>query len=215
MKRPIFPFLLVAILVLGAAWAATPQKWTFRSYDEFLRGRFDGVSLTAEGVLSLAPREDKIDGPTEEFYLSFLVTLDGTTFVGTGHSGRIFRLGKDGKGELYYQAQEMDVTSLAVDPRGALYAGTSPNGKIYKITGKSQGAVFFDPAEKYIWDMMKKRPRSRHRVVYCASRSNGAFDVAIKNPAKPFSLAGFLFVVDSRLRGNDNLNRINKATQFI
>ena len=154
MKRPIFPFLLVAILVLGAAWAATPQKWTFRSYDEFLRGRFDGVSLTAEGVLSLAPREDKIDGPTEEFYLSFLVTLDGTTFVGTGHSGRIFRLGKDGKGELYYQAQEMDVTSLAVDPRGALYAGTSPNGKIYKITGKSQGAVFFDPAEKYIWDMM-------------------------------------------------------------
>ena len=154
MKRPIFPFLLLAVLVLGAAWAAAPQKWTFRSYDEFLRGRFDGVSLTAEGVLSLAPREEKIDGPTEEFYLSFLVTLDGTTFVGTGHSGRIFRLGKDGKGELYYQAQEMDVTSLAVDSRGALYAGTSPNGKIYKITGKSQGAVFFDPAEKYIWDMM-------------------------------------------------------------
>jgi hypothetical protein len=154
MKRPAFTILLLAALVLGAAWAAAPQKWTFRTYDEFLRGRFDGVSLTAEGVLSLAPREDKLDGPTEEFYLSFLVTLDGTAFVGTGHSGRIFRLGKDGKGELYFQAQEMDVTSLAVDSRGALYAGTSPNGKIYKITAKSQGAVFFDPAEKYIWDLM-------------------------------------------------------------
>jgi hypothetical protein len=66
--------LLLAVLILGAAWAVAPQKWTFRTYDEFLRGRFDGVSLTADGVLSLAPREDKVDGPTEEFYLSFLVT---------------------------------------------------------------------------------------------------------------------------------------------
>ncbi len=146
--------LLLAVLILGAAWAVAPQKWTFRTYDEFLRGRFDGVSLTADGVLSLAPREDKVDGPTEEFYLSFLVTLDGSAYIGTGHGGRVFRLGKDGKSELYFQAPEMDVTSLAIDSRGALYAGTSPNGKIYKITAKSQGAVFFDPTEKYIWDMM-------------------------------------------------------------
>ena len=154
MTKTASAILLLAALVLGAAWAVSPQKWAFRSYDDFLRGRFDGVSLTAEGVLSLAPREDKVDGPTEEFYLSFLVALDGSFYVGTGHGGRIFRIGKDGKGELYFQAQEMDVTSLALDPRGALYAGTSPNGKIYKITAKSQGTVFFDPAEKYIWDLM-------------------------------------------------------------
>ncbi len=154
MTKSAITILLLTVLALGAAWAVVPQKWTFRTYEEFLRGRFDGVSLTAEGVLSLAPREDKIDGPSEEFYLSFLVTLDGTAYVGTGHSGRIFRLGKDGKSELYFQAQEMDVTSLALDARGALYAGTSPNGKIYKITAKSQGAVFFDPSEKYVWDMM-------------------------------------------------------------
>ncbi len=118
MTKTALAILLLAALVLGAAWAVSPQKWAFRSYDDFLRGRFDGVSLTAEGVLSLAPREDKVDGPTEEFYLSFLVALDGSLYVGTGHSGRIFRMGKDGKGELYFQAQEMDVTSLALDPRG-------------------------------------------------------------------------------------------------
>jgi hypothetical protein len=154
MRKTALAIILLAAILFGVAGAVAPQKWTFRTYEEFLRGRFDGVSLTAEGVLSLAPREDKIEGPTEEFYLSFLAALDGSVYIGTGHSGRVFRIGKDGKGELYFQAQEMDVTSLALDSKGALYAGTAPNGKIYKITAKTQGTVFFDPAEKYIWDMM-------------------------------------------------------------
>lgn len=133
--------------------AVSPRRWELRTRDDFLKGKLEGVSVSYEGVLSLAPKEDRLDGPAEDFYLSFLVAPDGTAYLGTGHGGKIYRLGRDGKTELYYQAQEMDVTCLAMDAKGVLYAGTSPNGKIYKITGKEQGESFFNPEEKYVWDL--------------------------------------------------------------
>ncbi len=144
---------LAAAACLATAWAAAPQRWTLRTYDDWLRGKSVGVSLSAEGVLSLAPREEAIEGPTDEFYLSYLATPDGSQYVGTGHGGRVFRRGKDGRSELYFQAPEMDVTALAVDAKGVLFAATSPQGKVYRIAEKGKGTEFFNPAEKYIWDL--------------------------------------------------------------
>jgi len=153
MNKKAIAMLTLALLAAAAAWAVVPEKWTFQSFDEFLRGRFEGISLASDGRLTLAPREDRIAGPTEDFYLSFLMTPEGIAYLGTGHGGRIYRIAKDGKADLYAQAPEMDVTCLALDKKGVLYAGTSPNGKIYKITAATKIADYFDPSEKYIWDM--------------------------------------------------------------
>ncbi|MDP2914578.1 MAG: WD40 repeat domain-containing protein [Candidatus Aminicenantes bacterium] len=153
MSKKTVATLALALLAVTAALAVVPQKWTFRVFDDFLRGKFDGVSLASDGRLTLSPREEGIDGPTEDFYLSVLMTPEGIAYLGTGHGGRIYRISKDGKSELYAQTSEMDVTSLAMDKKGVLYAGTSPNGKIYKITAQSKSADFFDPSEKYIWDL--------------------------------------------------------------
>lgn len=149
---------LIAILfsVIGLVLlleAVVPRKWEARTKDDFLKGKLDGLSISFEGVLSLAPKEESLPGPAEDFYLSFLAGPDGVAYLGTGHGGKIYRLGKDGQVELFFQAQEMDVSCLAMDSKGTLFAGTSPNGKIYKITAKDQGAQFFNPGEKYIWDL--------------------------------------------------------------
>lgn len=153
MRKIIFSAGWAAAIAAGMVWAVVPQQWTFRTYDDFLRGMFDGVSLSSEGVLSLAPKEEPIEGPAEEFYLSYVAAVDGTAFIGTGHGGRVFKRAKDGQGELYFQTSEMDVTALALDAKGVLYAGTAPHGKVYKITEKGKGTEFFNPAEKYIWDL--------------------------------------------------------------
>ncbi len=146
-------FIIGIVGLISSLEAVVPRKWELRTKDDFLKGKLEGVSVSYEGVLSLAPREDKLEGPSEDFYLSFLLGQDGTGYLGTGHGGKIYRIGKDGKSELFYQVQEMDVTCLAMDPKGGLFAGTSPNGKVYKITGKDQGEAFFNPEEKYIWDL--------------------------------------------------------------
>ncbi len=145
----------LALLVLASSLqAVVPQKWELRTRDDYLRGKFDGVSVSYDGALALAPREERIAAPQEEFYLSVLATSEGVTYLGTGHGGKVYRIDKDGRAELWFQAAEMDVTTLVQDRKGALYAGTSPNGKIYRITGKGKGEEFFNPAEKYIWDLL-------------------------------------------------------------
>jgi sugar lactone lactonase YvrE len=141
----------MGMILALAAGAVVPQKWTFRSFDEFLRGKFDGLSISSDGGLTLAPREEKIDGPAEDFFLSFLMTAEGVAYLGTGHDGKVFRLTKEGKSELFAQTPEMDVTALTMDKKGVLYAGTSPNGKIYKIAAAGKLEDFFNPDERYIW----------------------------------------------------------------
>jgi len=154
MRKLRLPVVLALLVLAASLQAVVPQKWELRTRDDYLRGKFDGVSVSYDGTLALAPKEEKIAAPQEEFYLSVLTTSEGVTYLGTGHGGKVYRIDKDGQAELWFQAAEMDVTTLVQDRKGTLYAGTSPNGKIYKITGKGKGEEFFNPAEKYIWDLL-------------------------------------------------------------
>ena len=154
MKRLLVPVFVTLVFLVQALQGVVPQKWEIRSKDDFLEGKFDGISVSYDGILSLSPEEEKISGPEEEFYLSLLITPDGILYLGTGHGGKIYRIRKGGEPELYFQVPEMDIYCLARDRKGDLYAGTSPNGKIWKITDKGKGDIFFNPREKYIWDLL-------------------------------------------------------------
>jgi hypothetical protein len=182
MRRATWGFVAAGLVLAAMAAAVVPQRWGLRTYDDFLRGTFDGVSISADGVLSLAPREDRLEGPTEDFFLSFLTTPEGESYLGTGHGGKVFRIGKEGKAELHFQTAEMDVTCLALDRKGVLYAGTSPNGKIYKITAKGQGTVFFDPAERYLWDLLALE---NGNLLAACGESGGVYEIGPQGEGRP------------------------------
>lgn len=154
MKKGLAVTFFMILLCVSVVDAVSPQKWELRRFDQFLNGTFKNVSVSYDGVLSLSPKEESLEGPAEEFYLSLVFAGNRTAFLGTGHSGKIYRINRNGEVELYFQVPEMDVYALALDLEGNLYAGTSPNGKIYKITEKNKGGTFFDPREKYIWDLI-------------------------------------------------------------
>ncbi|MFC2158951.1 hypothetical protein ACFLT9_14050 [Acidobacteriota bacterium] len=149
----IIAFVLTCIFTPSLQGVHTKQ-WDIYRYEDFLKGKFDGVSVSYDGLLSLAPQEKLIESPGEEFFLSLLFGRNEEIFLGTGHSGRIYKIDKAGKAELYFQVPEVDVLCLAQDRQGNLYAGTSPNGRIYKITEQAKGEPFFDPQERYIWDLL-------------------------------------------------------------
>ncbi len=176
MKKVINPVvsLMVVLILIGQLQAVTPKKWEIRSKEDFLRGKFSGVTLSSEGILSLGPKVDRIDLPPEEFYLSLAFGPGGVIYVGTGHNGRIYRLGEDRKAELYYQTAEVDVTCLAVDQKGNLLAGTSPNGKIYRISAKGKGDEFFNPQEKYIWDL---KFNSQGNLLVAVGENAGIYEI--------------------------------------
>jgi|YNPBryunderm2012_1023409.scaffolds.fasta_scaffold00079_23 hypothetical protein len=173
--------LFLVFMLVTSLQAVSPRQWELRSREDFLKGKFSGTSLSSDGVLSIGFRIEKIELPVEEFYLSIANGPDGSLYVGTGHGGRVYRIGRDRKAELYFQAAEMDVTCLAVDPKGILYVGTSPNGKIYKVTSKNKGEVFFDPQEKYLWDLLLT---DKGNLLAAVGESAGVYEIAPSGSGK-------------------------------
>ncbi len=120
--------------------AASTQTWELTTYQDFLAGRMEGLSVTADGRLVLAPE-------TETLYRSDQPEIwaiarapqgsgDDSIYLGTGDRGRLYKMQPNGDAELLWTAPEPEIFALAVGGDGAIYAGTSPNGKVYRIKGR-------------------------------------------------------------------------------
>lgn len=148
---------MVTFILIGGAvsliYAGQPVVWETSSRAELLKGDARGVSISDSGMLMLAPNLSEVYNTEQAFIWASAVDDKGNTYLGTGHDGKTFRVGPDGRGSLLYDAAELDVTALAVARDGAIYAGTSPDGKVYRITSDGHAEVFFDPGDKYIWSL--------------------------------------------------------------
>jgi hypothetical protein len=71
-------------------------------------------------------------------------------FVGTGAPGKIYRVGKDGKSELYYTADAGYIWSIVRGGDGALYASTGEPGTVVRIDKKGSGKVVFAPDQAHL-----------------------------------------------------------------
>ena len=136
-----------------AIYAGQPVVWELTGRAELLKGDARGVSVSDTGVLMLAPTLTELFKTEQAFIWSTAIDNQGNVFLGTGHDGKIFRVGPDGRGSMLYDAAELDVTALTVGRDGALYAGTSPDGKVYRIGSDGRAEVYFDPPDKYIWSV--------------------------------------------------------------
>ncbi len=144
-------FTVLIICSTLTVFAGQPIIWEVGSRAELLKGESHGVSISDTGVLMLAPQLNQLFNTEQPYIWSTAVDKQGNVFLGTGHDGRIYRIGADGHGALLYDAAELDVTALAVGRDGVLFAGTSPDGKVYRITADGKAEIYFAPPDKYIW----------------------------------------------------------------
>jgi len=145
------PFLICLAAVVKADG---PQFWTSNSRNDFLSGKTEGVSILSDESLSLAPRVKLIIDTGEPFIWDLAGDGSGTIYAATGHDGRVMKISASGDTATAYDALEPEVIALAVNQHGDLFAAASPEGRVYRIPKeKNQGETFFDPEEKYIWDL--------------------------------------------------------------
>jgi len=90
--------------------------------------------------------------------LSDLVTLKGTEHVwqvafdeknkaiyaATGPEGKLYRITQTGEAQVYFDAPEQHLMSVAVAADGTVYAGASDKAKLYKITAPGHATVLYD-----------------------------------------------------------------------
>jgi hypothetical protein len=141
------------IVFSGCAFASSTATWEMSSYQDFLRGKFQNLSLNRDGTLSLAPRMDAVFNSGQAVIWSVAEAPDGSLYAGTGNRGRLYRIDKSHNAKLLWSADQPEIFAVAIGPDGAVYAGTSPDGKIYRVVnGKAE--LYFDPHEKYIWSLV-------------------------------------------------------------
>ena len=165
----------LAAALAAYAFASGTQTWEMSSYGDFVRGRFDGISLSRDGRLSLAPRMDTVFASDQPVIWSVAEGPDGTLYAGTGHRGRVYRIDRSGKSSLLWTAEQPEVFAVAVDRGGAVYAGTSPDGKVYRIEG-GKATEYFAPGSRYIWSL--------------AAGPDGALYVGTGDQGKVFRVTG-------------------------
>ncbi len=172
-RRRLVGSFLCALIVLGvthgAATASTPVFFELASRADLEKGSASGVSVADNGAIGLSPSFDAVFDSQQTHIWSTAVAANGTIYLGTGHDGKVFAVTPAGVGSVLFDAAELDVTALAVDPAtGTVYAATSPDGKIYKIDGAGKSTVFFDPDDKYIWSLV-----FRNGMLYAGSGEKG------------------------------------------
>src|SRR6266436_4682848 len=137
----------------ASALAGEPVVWVIKSRADLLKGEARGISVTDNGILTLAPNLSQLFNTDQAYIWSTAMDAAGNVYLGTGHDGKLFRISADGKGSLLYKAPELDVTAIAIAGDGSLFAATSPDGKVYRVTADGKAEVYFDPADKYIWSL--------------------------------------------------------------
>src|SRR5271163_549131 len=139
-------------LFAATMFAATTATWEMNTYQYFLKGRFQGISLDRDGRLTLAPKLETVFSSGQPTIWSIARAADGSIYAGTGHRGRVYQISPSGASSLIWTSDQPEVFAVALDPNGVLYAATSPDGKVYRIE-KGKATEFFAPQAKYIWSL--------------------------------------------------------------
>lgn len=179
-------FALASILFFVAVSSANvPKLWSVNSRADVLKGEPNGVSVGANGELTLAPRLTEAFNTGQPYIWSSAADAVGNIYVGTGGEGRVFRVTPAGAGSLFADLGEQNVTAIAIGRGGEVYAATSPDGKVYRINAAGNAEVFFEPTEKYIWSLAVMNDGS----LAVATGENGRiFRVRSAGAAAPASL---------------------------
>lgn len=148
--------LMICVLLLGWAmvapgWTVGTTYWEVRSQERFDRGTPEKVSIRSDGQVTLSPKLELLADTGEPFVWCLVEDSRGNLYAGTGNSGKVFKLSKDGQATLWYDSEELEILSLAVDRHDNLYAGTSPGGQIIRISPKGEASLFFSTEQDHVW----------------------------------------------------------------
>ena len=88
--------------------------------------------------------------PKTKYIWALALDRQGNLYIGTGDRGEIFRVERNGGGNLFFKSDEAQIRALDFDNAGNLIAGTDGSGLIYRITPQGEGFVLYSAPKKEI-----------------------------------------------------------------
>src|SRR6202035_3005486 len=96
--------------------------------------------------------------PKTKYIWDLAVDKDGTVYVATGDTGKIFSVAPDGKGQVFYSSDETHIRSLAFDANANVLAGTEPSGRVLRIpkaAANRRAFVLYETSKKEITTLLQ------------------------------------------------------------
>ena len=129
----------------GAIYAATsPDGKVYRIT------RKAGGTSTAPGSPAPEFTADTFFDPKTKYIWDMDFDAQGRLYLATGDNGEIFRVEKNGQGNVFFKSDEAHIRVLTFDPRGNLIAGSDGSGLIYRISPAGEGFVLYSAPRKEI-----------------------------------------------------------------
>ena len=97
----------IAVAITVSLDAATTTTWEMNTYQDFLKGRFQGISLDHDGRLTLAPKIETVFSSGQPTIWSIARGPDGSIYAGTGHRGRVYQITASGASNLIWTADQL------------------------------------------------------------------------------------------------------------
>lgn len=158
MRKTVAVFLLsLFCFAVFPAAAETTRFWRQSKFDDFEKGRTEGLALRSDGLILLAPRFRQVADPGATYLWAIALDSKSNLYAGGGSGARVFKIDAAGKSTVFFESKEMEVHALVFDSADNLYVGTSPDGKVYRVRPDGKADVFFEPKTKYIWNLALSR----------------------------------------------------------
>lgn len=211
-------FLVIAGLNL---YPVEVKKIEVHRFDDFQQGQFKGTALDSKGRLFIGPRIKEIPGPGKEYYLSLDMAPSGNIYVGTGHQATVYRIkpttpspaassapeGLPGNIEAIFESDsELDVYAVLVTGTSSsnetVFVGTSPDGRIYKIFKNKGKKEFFNPDEKFIWDLKEDKTG---KIICAVGNSGGVYQITPEGQGAQIFAAEDTHIISLYISGNNSI----------
>jgi len=137
------------VFATSDALAVGTRTFDLDSLEEFSGGDLKGVAVSSDGGVRAGFSVGNVPLTDASSSFSALTLGDGSVLIGTGPSGKVFKVTGD-RAALFADTGALAVTSM-IEVRGVVYAASMPDGKIFKLSqGKAEPWVTL-PNTSHVW----------------------------------------------------------------
>lgn len=155
---------LAAALCGNPLLASSPLVWEMRQASgagatvaSVGEEKLAGISIGPQGQIALSTTLRAVfpegDAPPPPVVWDAAVDSEGTLWVGTGHSGALYRVDTKGKATKEFETNRLGVTALVASPEGGIYAATFPSGAVYEVKAGKDPVPWMELEDRYIWSL--------------------------------------------------------------
>jgi hypothetical protein len=170
------PGWLALLLVAGTALqssveASSVRQWRAEGAESFTAGELDGVMVSPDGVLGLAPLTKTIWGPEPGIVWDLALAGDSKVWIALSEPSNVVLAGAASAPVVWYEGKPGElVTALMTDGDGGFLAGLSPGGSVIRVRSQGVREGRIETGSEYVWDLLQ----GAGKTTWIATGSPGA-----------------------------------------